>query len=68
MTNVEAKLEGGYKVCITGEYGVGKTALMTRFADGTFDEKAKSSIGVDFRVVDVPLEGSLVKLKVTGTL
>lgn len=37
------------KVLLLGDRGVGKTALMTRWADGLFRDKTVSSEGVDFR-------------------
>lgn len=41
------------KVVISGEGGVGKTALCTRFTKGIFLEGTKMTIGVDFSAVKV---------------
>ena len=38
-----------FKICLLGQAAVGKTALMSRYADDTFEESMLSTIGVDFR-------------------
>eukprot|EP00727_Mastigamoeba_balamuthi_P009398 m51a1_g5080 putative small gtp-binding protein rab1 (226) ;mRNA; r:233707-234384 len=39
-----------FKVLMIGESGVGKSALLTRFAEGGFDSSYMSTIGVDFKI------------------
>ena len=39
------------KVIMLGDIGVGKTAIFNRIVDSTFLPTAKSSIGVDLRIV-----------------
>ncbi len=34
------------KVCLLGDYSVGKTSLVRRFVEGQFDDKYLSTIGV----------------------
>src|SRR5512136_3486341 len=34
------------KVCLLGDFGVGKTSLVRRFVEGRFDDKYLSTIGV----------------------
>ena len=41
-------LETEIKIIIVGNGGIGKTSLMTRFAEGTFDNQYLKTIGVDF--------------------
>lgn len=43
------------KVCILGDFSVGKTSLVRRYVEGRFDEKYISTIGVQIsrRIVDV---------------
>ncbi|MBN1803080.1 MAG: GTP-binding protein [Candidatus Lokiarchaeota archaeon] len=36
-----------FKIIVAGDGGVGKTTLLKRFVDGTFDINTKMSIGVD---------------------
>jgi GTPase SAR1 family protein len=38
-----------FKVCFVGQSGVGKTALMRRYADDSFEDNMLPTIGVDFR-------------------
>ncbi len=35
------------KVCLLGDFAVGKTSLIRRYVEGTFDEKYLSTIGVN---------------------
>ncbi|MHA1892937.1 MAG: Rab family GTPase [Candidatus Helarchaeota archaeon] len=51
------------KVVITGEGGVGKTALTVRFCKGVFLEGTKMTIGVDFSAVKVTLGNEQVTLQ-----
>ena len=56
------------KVLLLGQSGVGKSSLMLRFADGIFNEEQASTIGVDFRVKTVDVDGvGPVKLQVWDT-
>src|SRR5580698_9825629 len=43
------------KICMVGQFGVGKTSLVRRFVDSIFDEKYHTTIGVkvDKKVVKV---------------
>jgi small GTP-binding protein len=34
------------KICLLGDFGVGKTSLIQRFVEGRFDEKYLSTVGV----------------------
>lgn len=50
------------KVCLLGEYAVGKTSLVRRFVYDLFDEKYISTIGVKVsrKTVAVPLQDGVV--------
>ena len=37
------------KILIIGESGVGKSSLLLRFTDDTFDQEMAATIGVDFK-------------------
>jgi Ras-related protein Rab-1A len=44
-----------FKVVILGDSGVGKSALMLRFADDTFNDSFVSTIGVDYVIYRLPI-------------
>ena len=55
------------KIVLVGESNVGKTALLTRFSDDTFSESFISTVGVDFKVRTLALNGKVVKLQIWDT-
>ncbi len=50
------------KVIIVGESGVGKTQLLHRYVDGTFDESLKNTVGVDIKNMSRSYEGGMAKV------
>ncbi|GMT19254.1 hypothetical protein PFISCL1PPCAC_10551, partial [Pristionchus fissidentatus] len=55
------------KILIIGESGVGKSSLMLRFVDDVFDPEQPATIGVDFRVTSMNVDGNRVKLAIWDT-
>jgi Ras-related protein Rab-1A len=56
------------KLLIVGDSGVGKSCLLLRFAeDSFFAESFISTIGVDFKIRTVSIDGKLVKLQLWDT-
>lgn len=55
------------KICVVGDSGVGKTALLRRYVDDTFDPITGSTIGVDFYLASLRTGGSVVKLQLWDT-
>ena len=55
------------KVLLVGNTNVGKTSLLLRLADDTFDEQNRSSIGVDFRTRNYQLNGETIKVQMWDT-
>jgi Ras-related protein Rab-1A len=53
-------------VVLIGDSGVGKSCLLLRFADDTFNESYITTIGVDFRFRSVDIEGHPVKMQIVG--
>ena len=52
--------EGAFKLCIFGDGGVGKTTLVNRYLTKVFDESIKMTIGADFYVKDLEIDGMKV--------
>jgi len=55
------------KLLMVGESGVGKSSLLTRFVDDTFNPSFVATIGIDFRIRIVEVGGVRVKLQVWDT-
>ncbi|EDV26790.1 uncharacterized protein TRIADDRAFT_49948 [Trichoplax adhaerens] len=55
------------KILIIGEAGVGKSSLLLRFTDDQFDPEQSATIGVDFKIKTVNVEGNRVKLAIWDT-
>ena len=53
-----------YKIVLTGDSGVGKSCLLSRFTRNEFDDESKSTIGVEFATRSIPVEGKTVKAQV----
>jgi len=56
-----------FKVLIIGNSGVGKSCLLLRFAENLFSENYISTIGVDFKIRKIQLEGKTIKLQIWDT-
>jgi len=55
------------KLMLIGESGVGKSSITTRYLDDDFDMNYLSTIGVDFRIITLNLNGKITKLQVWDT-
>ncbi|XP_045600821.1 ras-related protein Rab-18-B [Procambarus clarkii] len=55
------------KILIIGESGVGKSSLLLRFTDDTFDPEQTATIGVDFKVKTISIDGNTTKLAIWDT-
>jgi len=63
----EGRYDSLLKIVLVGDSNVGKTSLLTRFADDHFSDSFISTIGVDFKVRTLNLGGKIVKLQIWDT-
>lgn len=51
-----------FKIVLIGDAGTGKTCVVSRFKNGKYEESHGSTIGVDFSLKTVNIEGKQVKV------
>jgi Ras-related protein Rab-1A len=56
-----------FKLLLIGDSGVGKSSMLIRFTDDTYSEAFISTIGVDFKIKTIGLEGKIIKLQIWDT-
>ncbi|CAJ1394935.1 unnamed protein product [Effrenium voratum] len=55
------------RMLLIGDSGVGKSCLMLRFADDTYNDDYMCTIGVDFRIRTMLIDGKTVKAQIWDT-
>ena len=55
------------KLIIIGDSGVGKTCFLMRFADNSFTTSHISTIGIDFKLKPITIDGKTIKLQIWDT-
>lgn len=55
-----------FKLLIIGDSGVGKSCLLLRFSDDIFTDSFISTIGVDFKIKTVEIDGVKIKLQIVS--
>jgi len=56
-----------FKLLLIGDSGVGKTCILFRFSDDQFNTSFISTIGIDFKIKTVDIDGKRVKLQIWDT-
>jgi len=56
-----------FKLLIIGDAGVGKSSILVRFADNIFTPSYITTIGVDFKIRTIELNGKKIKLQIWDT-
>eukprot|EP01115_Flamella_aegyptia_P015599 TRINITY_DN96_c0_g2_i2.p1 TRINITY_DN96_c0_g2~~TRINITY_DN96_c0_g2_i2.p1 ORF type:complete len:70 (+),score=5.14 TRINITY_DN96_c0_g2_i2:74-283(+) len=52
-----------FKLLLIGDSGVGKSCLLLRFADNTYTDSYISTIGVDFKIRTLEIDGRSSQLR-----
>eukprot|EP00912_Choanoflagellata_sp_UC4_P000581 UC4_evm3s357 len=56
-----------FKLLLIGDSGVGKTCVLFRFSDDAFNSTFISTIGIDFKIRTIELDGKKIKLQIWDT-
>lgn len=56
-----------FKLLLIGDSGVGKTCVLFRFSEDHFNSTFISTIGIDFKIRTIDLDGKKVKLQIWDT-
>lgn len=59
---IEDSFDFLFKIILVGDSDVGKTCVVQRFKSGIFIEKQQNTIGVDFTVRTLDIDGKKVKV------
>ncbi len=55
------------KLLLIGDSGVGKSCLLLRFSDDSFTTSFITTIGIDFKIKTIEIEGKRIKLQIWDT-
>jgi Ras-related protein Rab-1A len=56
-----------FKILMIGDSGVGKSAILHRYCDDIYSDNYISTIGVDFKVKTIKVDGLTIKLQIWDT-
>ncbi|XP_015597880.1 ras-related protein Rab-8A isoform X2 [Cephus cinctus] len=56
-----------FKLLLIGDSGVGKTSILFRFSEDAYNSTFISTIGIDFKIRNIELDGKKIKLQIWDT-
>ncbi|KAJ1922400.1 GTP-binding protein [Tieghemiomyces parasiticus] len=67
MSGKSASYDYLIKLLLIGDSGVGKSCLLLRFSDDSFTPSFITTIGIDFKIRTIELDGKRIKLQIWDT-
>mmetsp|Transcript_5516 Transcript_5516/g.7592 ORF Transcript_5516/g.7592 Transcript_5516/m.7592 type:complete len:207 (-) Transcript_5516:372-992(-) len=67
MARHENSYDMQIKLLMIGDSGVGKTCLLLRYANAAFSQTFITTIGIDFKIKNITLDGKRIKLQIWDT-
>ena len=67
MSGSAAQYDHLIKLLMIGDSGVGKTCFLLRFADDNFTSSHLTTIGIDFKLKNMQIDGTNIKLQIWDT-
>ena len=64
---MEDNYDNLFKVLLIGDSSVGKTSVLLRYTDSAFTCEFQTTIGVDFRIKNIPVKNKIIKLQLWDT-
>ena len=56
-----------FKLLLIGDSGVGKTSILLGYSDNNFNNTFIPTIGIDFKIKTIELQGKKIKLQIWDT-
>jgi len=53
-----------YKILLLGDSNTGKSSIILRYTENSFDSSIVSSIGVDFKMKKTKFENKIIKIQI----
>jgi len=67
LNNKPEQYDHLFKLLLIGDSGVGKSCLLLRFSDDSFSPTFITTIGIDFKIKTIELDGKRIKLQIWDT-
>ncbi|CAD8176723.1 unnamed protein product [Paramecium octaurelia] len=67
MANKKETFDWLVKILLIGDSGVGKTNVLLRFCENNFQPSYLSTIGIDFKIKSIDVEGKKIKMQIWDT-